>query len=307
VFAVPNRAVRAVRLLAESGFVIHQLHECQPVQPGDLPPHDIAIFDNYSWDAIVERRWRDGHRTLVAIDDLADRKHACDILVDQTPLRHADLYGALVPAECTVLTGASYALLRPEFAAYREAALARRRSNRSDRLLVSLGLSDLQAIALRVVSLALETRADLSIDVVVSGGAPSLPGLHELQRRGAPLHVHVDTPDIARLMTQADLSVGAGGSTSLERCCLGLPTLIITLADNQREIASALDRLGAARYLGAAITLPDVEIKAALADFLDDCEGRRACAAKASQLVDGRGADRVSSVLAVVAGRRRDG
>lgn len=258
-------------------------------------PADWMVVDHYR----LDHRWQSGIRSaagrVMVIDDLANRTHDCDMLVDPTFGRDPADYAALVASGCAVLVGALYAPLRPEFAAARPAALVRRSAGgRVERILVSLGTTDVGGITAKVLAQILETGIGCAIDVVIGVDAPSLPAIERLARADPQLHVHVDSRDIAALMANADIAVGAAGTTSWERCCLGLPTLTLVLADNQRFIAEQLERAGAHQVVSA-----DTEgtIKTALLSLVADEVERMRMAEAAAHIADGLGCDRICAAL----------
>lgn len=214
---------------------------------------DWLIVDHYA----LDQRWEEAlaaycHQLMV-IDDLADRPHHCDMLLDQNLGRQPQDYAGLVPTRCQVLTGPDYALLRPEFAALRSYSLQRRQAKPALRhLLITMGGVD-QPNATGQVLQALKTcelSAECRITVVMGLTAPWLKNVQELaEQMPWPTTVLVNVNDMAQRMADSDLAISAAGSTSWERCCLGLPTLMVVLADNQRGIACALDRAGAAMTL----------------------------------------------------------
>lgn len=258
------------------------------IQPG------LLVLDHYAFDA----RWQsavDAPRLLV-IDDLADRPHRADILLDQNAGRTPRDYDGLVPDHCIRLIGPAFALLRPAFAARRAEGLARRRVPRWRRLMIAMGgidKDDATGAVLEALS-GLEFPEDFGIDVVMGGRAPHID---RVRRRAArlpvPAAVHVDVADMAGLMIGADLAIGAAGGTSWERCCLGLPSLMLVLADNQARSASALADSGAAILLGRLDDpdwrqrLVDVWAELPLADM----------SARAAALCDGQGVLRLLQVL----------
>ncbi|PWR24045.1 UDP-2,4-diacetamido-2,4,6-trideoxy-beta-L-altropyranose hydrolase [Zavarzinia compransoris] len=256
---------------------------------------DLIVLDHYAFDARWEGVAAAGRRLLV-IDDLADRPHRAEILLDQTLGRRARDYDGLLPAATLRLLGPAFALLRPEFAARRAESLARRRAPRLSRLLVAMGGIDkgnaTGAVLGRLARTALP--ADLSIDVVMGGAAPFLDAVRgQAAAMPVPTRVLVDVADMAGLMTAADLAIGAAGGTSWERCCLGLPSLTLVLADNQAGIAHALAGAGAALPLGRAEAPGWPErLAAALAD-----PPLAELAARAADLCDGQGAERLCHVL----------
>lgn len=209
---------------------------------------DWLIVDHYALDARWESTLRSYCGKIMVIDDLADRVHDCDLLLDQNLGRNAEDYAALVPAGCTLLVGAQYALLRPEFSAQREYSLARRSAPQLKHLLITMGGVDKDDVTGKVLDAlrACSLPADCRISVVMGPHAPWLTQVCErADNMPWPTEVLVNVSDMARLMAESNLAIGAAGGTSLERCCLGLPSLMLVLADNQRKGAQALHAAGA--------------------------------------------------------------
>ena len=290
-----------------------QRHRWRSVEPGGAAAcaalqsvwpdgADLAIVDHYGWAAAEERLLRPGVRQLAVIDDLANRVHACDLLVDQNAGRIEGDYAGLVGPGVPLLVGSRYALLRPAFAALRNEALARRAkrvsacSDAPPRVLVSAGLADPAGIALRACEALARLEDRMSVDVVVSVSAASHSGLQTLARRDSRFEIHteIDAQAMAGLMQEADLAVGGGGGTSWERCALGLPALVLVLAENQRKGASALADTGAALVFEA-----DDAGVSSMARSVTHLLATPAALADMSQaafgLVDGRGTLRVAS------------
>jgi UDP-2,4-diacetamido-2,4,6-trideoxy-beta-L-altropyranose hydrolase len=210
---------------------------------------DWLVVDHYALDHRWEKAMRPFSHQLMVIDDLADRVHDCDVLLDQNLGRTAEDYRQLVPHHATTLIGPRYALLRPEFATLREDSLARRKHPQLKHLLITLGGVDKDNLTgevlqtLRICNLP----TDLRITVVMGPHAPWLPNVRAVAAVMArPTQVLVNVNHMARLMTDCDLVIGAAGGTAWERCSLGLPSLIITTAQNQRSGAVALQKNGAA-------------------------------------------------------------
>ncbi len=210
---------------------------------------DWLVADHYALDRRWQRTMRSSVRRLMVIDDLADRPHDCDLLLDQNLGRRAEDYSGLLPSGAQMLIGPHYALLRPEFAALRAESLARRRHPQLKNLLITMGGVD-KDNATGAVLTALQCcdlPSDLHITVVLGPHAPWLAQVRS-QAETMPWRTRVlaGVNDMARLMLEADLAIGAAGSTSWERCCLGLPTIQLVLAENQRCLAAALQEAGAA-------------------------------------------------------------
>jgi len=264
---------------------------------------DILVLDHYGLGAAEEAGLRGDGRRIAVLDDLANRPHDCDLLIDPGLGRAPKAYRSRVTAGARVLTGPDYALVRPAFASARKAALARRGERRAPRrALVSLGLTDVGGITARAVQAILPTLDDVALDVVLGAGAASLPVLSQLAARDRRIELHVDVRDMAALMARADIAVGAGGSSVWERACLGLPSILLVLADNQSTLARELDRRGATvavdarRVADLAPALPN-----AWARLVADQGLRASLVYASSSLCDGLGAERsADAVLALL-------
>ncbi|MBL1378398.1 UDP-2,4-diacetamido-2,4,6-trideoxy-beta-L-altropyranose hydrolase [Zobellella iuensis] len=217
----------------------------------ELAP-DWLIVDHYALDARWELALKPHYRKLMVIDDLADRTHQCDLLLDQTYGRNAADYQPWVPAGCSLLCGAQYALLRPEFAALRPYSLQRREDPRLQHLLITMGGVDKDNATGQVLQ-ALKSTAlpdGCRITVVMGSTAPWLDEVRQAaEDMPWPTTVRVGVSDMAQLMADSNLAIGAAGSTSWERCCLGLPTVMLVLADNQRQVAHGLELAGAVQVI----------------------------------------------------------
>lgn len=218
-----------------------------------LQPNWLVV-DHYALDQRWEVAVQPYYQKLMVIDDLADRTHYCDLLLDQNLGRQPQDYINLVPTTCQVFTGPYYALLRPEFAALRDYSLKRRANSQQQirELLITMGGVDMPNATGQVLQ-ALKNSPlpiDCHITVVMGSTAPWLAQVRELaEKMPWPTSVLVNINDMAQRMADSDLAIGAAGSTSWERCCLGLPTLMVVLADNQKEVAIHLDKIGSANYL----------------------------------------------------------
>ena len=256
----------------------------------ELQP-DWLIVDHYALDACWEQALKPYCQRMMVIDDLADRRHVCDLLLDQTFGRQPQDYRGLVPENCELLCGSRYALLRPEFAALRPYSLQRRVNPQLKHLLVSLGGVDKDNVTSQIL-MALQSSPlppDCRITVVMGTTAPWLNEVKQLAQEMPWLtQVRVGVSDMAQLMADSDLAIGAAGATTWERCCLGLPTIMLVLADNQQQVAYALKRSGAARVMSqlqeAISTLPCM-----LQELSDHSEVLEALSQTSAQIVDGQG------------------
>ena len=217
---------------------------------GERP--DWLVVDHYALDARWERRLRPHCVRLFAIDDLADRPHECDVLLDQNLGRKAADYAGKVPGSCDILAGAAFALLRPAFPAARAASLERRKSGNLGQLLIALGGVDKDNITSEILAALQHAPLPEGCRIVVAMGAKA-PWTAQVREAAERLpfdtQVQVGTDAMAELMAASDLAIGAAGTMAWERCCLGLPTLTVVIAENQRAGAQALAASGACMLL----------------------------------------------------------
>ena len=271
--------------------------DCSEVLQGQL--HDWLIVDHYALDARWELALKPHYRKLMVIDDLADRRHACDLLLDQTFGRQRGDYRGKVSADCQLLCGSQYALLRPEFSDLRPYSLLRRAEPRLRQLLITMGGVDkdnatCQVLAtLRVCSLPTECK----ITVVMGQTAPWLVAVEQLAKDMPwPTQVLVGVSDMARLMADSDLAIGGAGATAWERCCLGLPMIMVQQAENQRKVAQGLEKAGAAQVIESVKNigghLPSLMRRLVEAPVL-----LRGMSEAAADIVDGHGAKTVTRHL----------
>lgn len=254
------------------------------------------VVDHYALDVRWESALRQTVENVFVIDDIADRQHDCDILLDQN--FYADMnirYDGKLPPHCKLLLGPRYALLRVEFRELREAAKPRIGSVK--RVLVFFGGVDNDNFTSRAIeALTNISNRDLHVDVVIGAQHPYREQI-KIACAERDFIFHVQTNQMAKLMAAADLAIGAGGSASWERCCLGLPSLIVSLADNQIDIAKALDLFGACRYVGSLETVDVSVMRDAIIDLLNHQDHLGALSEKSYSLVDGLGVDRLCQAL----------
>ena len=266
----------------------------------DLQP-DWLVVDHYALDQRWETVLRPHYQKLMVIDDLADRPHQCDLLLDQNLGRQPTDYANLVPAQCKLLIGPQYALLRPEFAALRAYSLQRRQKPALKNILITMGGVD-QPNATGQVLQALKgcpLPQDCRISVVMGLQAPWLEQVRaQAKDMHWPTEVMVNISDMAQCMADSDLAIGAAGSTSWERCCLGLPTLMVVLADNQKEAAAHLEQAGAAYCMTLDMQLHQ-QLKNRIQCLLNQDEGLSQMTIHASRITDGTGVERIMAALQI--------
>lgn len=259
---------------------------------------DWLIVDHYAIDSHWEQTLRPQCRKLMVIDDLANRLHNCNLLLDQNLGRDVRDYRRLAPQDCTVLVGPHYALLRPEFAALRDESLRRRASPQLKHLLITMGGVD-QVDATGKVLEALRDcglPADLRITVVMGLHAPWLERTQLLAKQmPQPTEVKININNMAQLMADSDLAIGAAGSTSWERCCLGLSSIIGVQAPNQQLIANALELSGAVKAF--RIDEGMKRLRELIAKVVGDNRSLQNMSISAAAITDGNGVGRVAAQL----------
>ncbi len=258
---------------------------------------DWLIMDHYALDYQWEKAVRSGTNKVMVIDDLANRIHDCDILLDQNYYADMDSrYRTLVPRECRVLVGPRYALIRSEFILARRSG--RERDGSITSILIFFGGSDLTNETEKALdAIRALNRPDITVDVVVGASNPHRVRIEAICSTMTKVNYFCQVENMAELMTRADLSVGAGGSTTWERCCLGLPCLVVSVAENQVKIAEAAHRYGAIHYLGHHDTVTVDDIYHGLRYLLLARDRMRRMSSLANMLVDGRGAELVVQAL----------
>jgi spore coat polysaccharide biosynthesis predicted glycosyltransferase SpsG len=234
---------------------------------------DWLVVDHYNLDAAWETRARAQARAILALDDVPGRRHDCDVLLDQNrdPADEA-AYRPLVPRGCRLLLGPRHALLRPEFAGL--GRKLRRDFAAVSRVLVFFGAADRAGWTARAAEAVRAALPRAQVDAVTGSSSP----MHEL-------------------IAAADLAIGAAGSTTWERCCLGLPSLLITTAPNQVAAAATASQAGAALSLGEGARVTDGVLVAAISALAADHGARARMSAAGMRLVDGRGVQRVAKAL----------
>jgi UDP-2,4-diacetamido-2,4,6-trideoxy-beta-L-altropyranose hydrolase len=211
---------------------------------------DWLVVDHYA----VDQRWESVLRTsagrIMVIDDLANRMHHCDLLLDQNLVteRHAR-YRGKVPTNCIMLLGLKYALLQPIYAQLHDHMLPRTGPIRH--IFIFFGGADSDNLTGRTLAAFLRLqRPEIEVNVVIAAGSSHAKNIRQQVAGHSNIHLHSGLPSLAPLMAKADLAVGAGGATSWERLCVGLPSLVVTLAEHQRQVAAYLHAKGLILWIG---------------------------------------------------------
>lgn len=289
-------------LCAASGYEVHALPESDAGWEDDAA-HTLAILDaekrpdwvvvdHYGLDARWERRIRPRCGAILAIDDLADREHDCDLLLDQN-FHHAAAarYLDRVPDTCQMLLGPRYALLRAAFSASRPPA----RDGAIRRVLISYGGTDSTGETLKALSaLALASLPGLSARVVIGPGNPRAAEIRERCARLPGAEALESVVDMSSLLVDSDIAIGAGGVSMWERCAMGVPSIVTAIARNQEPSSQAMGEAGLCIYLGTAAESSAKSIADVLRGIAAMPSLMRHIACSIRALVDGKGAERVA-------------
>jgi UDP-2,4-diacetamido-2,4,6-trideoxy-beta-L-altropyranose hydrolase len=302
--------------IRSSGFIVHELEVLKETEVDNRLSHshwlgvtqnkdaddciDIlkseksnwVIVDHYALDEQWQKRLKLYYKKIMVIDDLADRKHQCDILLDQTFGRQQEDYSTLTPEGCELLLGSQYALLRPEFAKWRSYSLERRSKPEFRKLFINMGGIDVGNMTGSILD-ELKTcnlPNNLNINVVMGESAPHLESVKS-KANALPYNVeiNVNVDNMAEIMSNADIAIGAAGTTTWERCCLGLPTIQIVIAENQNTIAKSLAKKNAIKLLE--------DRKELLSMISDVTDWMKDVSDITRQISDGQGLTRVVSAI----------
>jgi len=227
---------------------------------GDDKP-DWLILDHYAIGEQWEKMLRPHVKNIMVIDDLANRRHDCDLLLDQNWFENRETrYDDLVSAGCTKLLGPEYALLRSEFADARKKV--KLRTGEVQRIFVFFGSVDSKNMTAKTLrALSGPELTHLAVDVVIGENNPNRNEIHELAVTRDNFYLHIQVDDIAGIMAKADLAIGSGGVNTWERMCLGLPSLTISIADNHHLLLKDLAKNGYVTHLGRGTDVDETRIK----------------------------------------------
>jgi UDP-2,4-diacetamido-2,4,6-trideoxy-beta-L-altropyranose hydrolase len=257
---------------------------------------DWLIVDHYGldfqWEAVVQSY---AHRIMV-IDDMANRGHQCDLLLDQNLVENLHMrYKRLVPPGCQCLLGPEYALLDPVYHQYRSRVVPREGVIRN--VLVFFGGSDRHGLTQKCLyALSKVSNRDLQVDVVIGANNQYALEIRDLVQKHKNIQSHVHLPHLADCMAKADLSLGACGSTTWERLCLGLPSLVVSLGDDQRPIAQMLHEKGLVQWLGDCKTVEAKHMVHGIENLIRQKLDKE-WSLRAMDVVDGRGVYRVCDMI----------
>ncbi|TYS23523.1 UDP-2,4-diacetamido-2,4,6-trideoxy-beta-L-altropyranose hydrolase [Bacillus subtilis] len=247
----------------------------------------LLIIDHYAIDINWEMKVKKHVKKMMVIDDLADRIHDCDILLDQNLYPHyEDRYINLVPKSCKQFLGPEYVLLRDEFYSFHPSNKNCDGSVR--KILVFFGGTDPTNETKKAINAFKQLSShDIELDIVIGNTNTHKNEIESICKKHAFCSFHCQVNHIAELMYNADLAIGAGGTAAWERCFLGLPAIVITVAENQELIAQTLDQLGAIQYLGPKESVKESDIASAINEMTNNPSSLIQMSKKARMLLEG--------------------
>ena len=222
------------------------------LQEHDCDVADRLIVDSYALDEQWERMLRPYCREIMVIDDLANRRHDCDILLDQNFYLNKDVrYVGLVPEHCKMLLGPEHALLREEF--YEAKKHFRKRDGTIKNILVFYGGSDLTNETEKAIEALVQLHDEgynFTADIIIGVSNSRREKIEKICSKYNFLHYYCQVSNMAEFMNKADLMLGAGGSTTWERLYMELPALVTAVAENQIQGCEDCSQAGIIEYLG---------------------------------------------------------
>lgn len=213
---------------------------------------ELLVIDHYAIDEAWESLIRSYVKKIMVIDDLANRKHDCDILLDQNSYLDKDTrYRGLVPENCKLLLGAEHAILREEF--YEAKKHQRKRDGVVRNIMIFFGGSDPSNETMKALhAFKRLNRSDIIVNVIVGGSNQHKGEVEKYCQQYKNINYYCQVDNMADFMNEADLAIGAGGTTTWERCFLNLPAIVIAIAENQVKICEDCAKQGYITYLGRA-------------------------------------------------------
>ncbi|HEB61910.1 MAG TPA: UDP-2,4-diacetamido-2,4,6-trideoxy-beta-L-altropyranose hydrolase [Bacteroidetes bacterium] len=265
-------------------------HTCAALKSNLIEP-DLVIVDHYMIAREWECRVKSVCNRMMVIDDLANRKHECDLLLDQNYVVDYKLrYDDLVPYYCKKLLGPHYVLLRDEFR-----GVHNNNKKTGFSIFVYFGGADIHNETKKVLcALGRMCLDEISVSVVVGSLNPNVDELKHICSRYKNYNYYYNISNISEVMQMADLAIGAAGTAIWERCSMSLPSIVITISDNQQDIAQAVSETEAIIYLGKSEDVSEYDIKQSIVEVMENKMKLKKMSAAARNLVDGEGVARVS-------------
>ena len=257
---------------------------------------DWLIIDHYAIDYQWQQRLRPYAKKIMVIDDLANRKHNCDLLLDQNFYIKKNRYEKLVPKHCIQLLGPKFALLRKEFAEARKNL--RKRTGEIKRILIFFGGSDNTNQTKKAIeAIKLLNRPDIEADVILGALSPNKEEIYNIAENLPNIFCYTNVSNMAEFMAKADLAIGAGGSATWERCCLGLPAIVLTVSDNQKKLSEDMFNRNYLYFQSKAEKVNEQTLVNLINPILAGNEKIKALICRNIKLVNGLGAKKVAAMI----------
>lgn len=276
---------------------VWQTDALQTLAAIDTTMMDWLIVDHYSLDFKWEKTLRSACKRLMVIDDLADRLHDCDLLLDQNFGSSRERYTGLVPQSCVQLHGPDHALINPAYAAHRDKFVRRIEAIRRVLIYFGGGAGSVDIVGMALRALSRQELTHIKVDIVISHAYRYRLALESAATQRGGVTIHTQLPNLVDLMAIADLSIGAGGVTTWERCCMGLPSIVVSVADNQQQACEALAAKGLIQYLGSMHSVHVDSIAKAIHYLQDHPADMARYSHLGRELVGGDGAAHVAQLL----------
>ena len=254
---------------------------------------DWLIVDHYAIDKSWQSQVLDMCKKLMVIDDLADREHMCDVLLDYSYNGNLNRYNALVPKYCKLLLGLNFCLIRLEFLQWRKYSQDNHKNEQLRKILITMGGHDKKNITSKILENLnlLNLPVEVSITVVMSGFSPHIHSIRkQVEIAEHDVTIKENVSNMAELISNSDLVISAAGSTVWEICCLGVPSVLVVAEDNQLQSIQEFNKIGL-YFTDFSQENFILDLKYMLHDFNNNSN------TKWKNIVDGKGVDRVTKVL----------
>jgi UDP-2,4-diacetamido-2,4,6-trideoxy-beta-L-altropyranose hydrolase len=312
VFAMAESTPAVERRLRDEGMEVEKFRVCAGSNEDAKQALFIAgkrdaawiVADGYHFGAEYQAAIKAAGLKLLLMDDnVHAERYSADLVLNHNLHSSESLYGRREPYT-RLLLGPRYAMLRREFRSWRK--WRREIPANGRKILVTMGGSDPDNVTIKVIE-AIQRLANANLETVVLLGS-SNPHLRPVKaaigKQPQSMRVVCDATNVAEWMAWADVAVAGAGTTFWEMCFLGLPGILLVLAENQQRVAEAAHEMGIAWSLGAGKDASAPAIGSKLAEFLATHEQRRSQSDKGRTVVDGFGAERVVTFLSDLELRR---
>jgi UDP-2,4-diacetamido-2,4,6-trideoxy-beta-L-altropyranose hydrolase len=262
------------------------------------------VVDGYRFDSEYQRNLKSAGLKVLFIDDLGQcEPYSADLVLNQNAHAGESMY-ADREVHTRLLLGPRFAMLRRDFAPWRK--WGREVTSHGHRVLLTMGGSDPDNFTAVVLEALREVKIDeLEVVAVLGGSNPHGVFPPQFATQSPAIRILRNSSNMPKLMAWADIAVSAAGSTCGEMCLLGLPAILIDLADNQTPVAQELARRQVAIHLGASNEVTRTEIADKVQSLLLSTELRSSLSQRSRELVDGEGAERVVAAIRHVGLRLR--